>query len=58
MFNFTINNTIMFQLPLNQKIAEILENDSLYHLIKDKPTEKPLKPAEAKAYYEALKINK
>ncbi len=54
------NKKVAVQLNIKtyEKIEEILENYSLFHLMKDEPKEKPLNLADAKAYYKSLKRKK
>ena len=54
------NKKVAVQLNIKtyEKIEEILENYSLYHLMKAKPREKPLNLTEAKEYYKNLKRKK
>jgi acetyl-CoA carboxylase beta subunit len=54
------NKKVAVQLKLKtyEKIEEILENYSLFHLMEDAPGEEPLNHEKAKAYYKKLKKKK
>ena len=54
------NKKVAVQLNIKtyEKIEEILENYSLYHLMKDGAKEEPLNVADAKEYYKNLKRKK
>ena len=54
------NKKVAVQLNIKtfEKIEEILENYSLYHLMAEGPAAKPLKADEAKAHYQKLKKKK
>jgi len=54
------NKKIAVQLSIKtyEKIEEILENYSLYHLMEDELTAEPLGLKEARAYYNDLKKKK
>ena len=54
------NKKVAVQLNIKtyEKIEEILENYSLFHLMKDEKKKKPLNLADAKAYYKSLKRKK
>lgn len=58
----TDNNNKKVAVQLNiktyEKIEEILENYSLYHLMKEDTKEKPLNLADAKEHYKNLKRKK
>ena len=51
------NKKVAVQLNIKtyEKIEEILENYSLYHLMIESPKEEPLNLADAKEYYKNLK---
>ena len=54
------NKKVAVQLNIKtyEKVEEILENYSLYKLMEEESSEKPLQVKEAKAYYKKLKKKK